>query len=97
MYPPAIMTSPDLRADQPLDPQRAAPGAETSRAEPPPKPKKQKSRRRFSALRWFFSLVAAVLLARALSRRGLRWAPLATLGVPGVVLALVLLSWLWRR
>ena len=64
------MTSPDLRADQPLDPQRAAPGAQTSRAEPPPKPKKQKSRRRFSVFRWFFSLVAALLLAGGIAAYG---------------------------
>jgi len=64
------MTSPDLRADQPLDPQRAAPRAETSRAEPPPKPKKQKSRRRFSVFRWFFSLVAALLLAGGIAAYG---------------------------
>ena len=64
------MTSPDLRADQPLDPQRAAPGAETSRAEPPPKPKKQKSRRPFRLFRWFFSLVAAVLLAGGIAAYG---------------------------
>ena len=64
------MTSPDLRADQPLDPQRAAPGAETSRAEPPPKPKKQKSRRPFRLFRWFFSLVAAALLAGGIAAYG---------------------------
>ena len=64
------MTSPDLRADQPLDPQRAAPGAETSRVEPPPKPKKQKSRRPFRLFRWFFSLVAAALLAGGIAAYG---------------------------
>ena len=32
------MSSPELRADSPLDPERAAPGAEAPRAEPPPLP-----------------------------------------------------------
>ena len=64
------MTSTDLRADQPLDPQRAAPGAEPPRADPPPKPKKQKRRRRFSVFRWFFSLAAAVLLAGGIAAYG---------------------------
>jgi len=67
------MSSPELRADQPLDPQRAAPGAEPPRAEPPPKQKREKRpkrRRAFGLFRWVLSLGAAVLLAGGIAAYG---------------------------
>lgn len=67
------MSSPELRADQPLDPERAASGAEVPRPEPPPKKKREKRpkhRRRFSVLRWLFSLGAAALLAGGIAVYG---------------------------
>ncbi|MFN9334829.1 MAG: hypothetical protein ACK6DJ_00120, partial [Alphaproteobacteria bacterium] len=67
------MSSPELRAESPLDPERAASGAEAPRAEPPPKKKREKRpkhRRRFGLFRWLFSLAAAVLLAGGIAAYG---------------------------
>ncbi|MCA3392231.1 MAG: transglycosylase domain-containing protein, partial [Roseomonas sp.] len=67
------MSSPELRADSPLDPERAASGAEAPRAEPPPKKKREqrpKRRRRFGLFRWFLSLGAAVILAGGIATYG---------------------------
>ncbi len=67
------MSSPELRADSPLDPERAASGAEAPRAEPSPKKKREqrpKRRRRFGLFRWFLSLGAAVILAGGIATYG---------------------------
>jgi penicillin-binding protein 1A len=67
------MSSPELRADSPLDPGRAASGAEAPRADPPPQKKQEKHpkrRRRFGVFRWMLSLGAAALLAGGIAAFG---------------------------